>query len=383
MRNWFENAAAILTVSVFASLAIAQQHRSAPKVPIDLPANSKFSIQIDLGAIKQTNLGQMLFDLAKQKAIEEIGKEGGKEQGLEKLTEMLGIDPFEEIQSITLSSAEFENPENSLLAVVRLRKNPGNLEGLALGLPEYEASKYKNHDIHSTAPDKRTRVFGAIHANKNEDRTIVLSRNKSIIETVLDGLDNGSNSDPVSGELPLVRMHLFEIPMEKLGQGPQANVAKIVKTFMLDVLQGDEEIALTAKITTETDKQAEQVRQMAQGLIAMVEFAQAVDSDDADLKKIRDVLIGVNATRDGTDVQIGFKLNSEKIASAIAEELHLDLAVNRAKLEQVERARQEKEINKLEEVQRALEKAQQELERLKKEVEAQTKETKRVLPKAE
>ena len=385
MRNWFENTVAVVTVSVLAGLAIAQQQRSAPKMPAHVPVNSKFCIQIDLNAVKQTKLGAMLFSLAKKKAIEELGKEGGDEAGLAKLTEMLGMDPFEEIQSITLSSAEFEDPEKSMLAIVQLKKTSGNLEGLALGLPEYEASDYKKTQIHSAAPDKNMRVYGAIHGKEDQNKTIVLSPNKSSIESVLDALDSApKTSTDSSSKSPLVRLQLFEIPQDKIGEGPQANIAKIVKTVLLEVEDADEDISFTAMMTTDTEKQAEQVRQMAQGVIAMIDFAQSMDSDDEDLKKIREMLVGLKATREGSDVQVGLTLKAAKIAASLAEELDLDFADYREVLdEDIKKAEAQRvaEKQKLVEVNQALAKAQQEVERLKKEVEAATKATKKLIEK--
>jgi len=372
MRNWFENMAAVLTVSVLAGLAIAQQQRTVPKIPVNVPADSKFSIQIDLSAIKQTKLGAMLFSLAKKKAIEELGKEGGDEAGLAKLKQMLGMDPFEEIQTVTLTSAEYEHPEKSMLAIVRLKKTSGNLEGLALSLPEYESIEYKKNLIHSAAPDKKMRVYGAIHGKDDQNRTIILTPSKSTIESVLDALESNLSAGLNESMSPLVRLQLFEIPMDKIGEGPQVNIAKIVKTLVLDIEDAKEDIAFTAKMTTETDKQAEQVRQMAQGVIAMIDFAQSMDSGDKDLKKLREMLVGLKATRDGTDVQVGLTLNAAKIATAIAEELHIDLEVDSAKLE---------EAKQLADAQKALAKATQELERLKKEVEARTEATKKLIEK--
>ncbi len=373
MRNWFENTVAILTVSVLAGLAIAQQHRIATKMPTNVPANSKFSIQIDFNAIKETKLGAMLFEMAKKKAIEELGKEGGEEAGLAKLTKMLGMDPFEEIQTITLSSGEYEHPEKSLLAIVQLKKSAGNLEGLVLGLPEYESVEYKENQIHSVAPDKKMRVYGAIHGKEDQNRTIILTPNKGTIESVLDELDSKLSTESNFSESPLVRVQLFEIPNDKIGKGPQANIAKIVKTFMLDVEEASDNIAFTAKMTTDTDKQAEQVRQMAQGVIAMVDFAQNMDSEDKDLKKFREMLVGLKATRAGTDVQVGLTLKADKIAAAIAEEFDLKLEVDSEKLEQAQQ---------LKDAQMALEKAQQELERLKKEVEVKATATKKRIEKS-
>jgi hypothetical protein len=372
MRNLFENTVAVVIVSVLAGLAIAQQQRSAPKMPVNVPVNSKFCIQIDLSAIKQTKLGAMLFSLAKKKAIEELGKEGGEEAGLAKIKEMLGMDPFEEIETITLSSADFEDPEKSMLALVQLKKTSGNLEGLALGLPEYESSEYKKYQIHSAAPDKNMRVYGAIHGKEDQGRTIILAPNKGSIESVLDALDSKASGSANEGSSPLVRLQLFEMPMDKIGEGPQANIAKIVKTVLLEIEDADEDIAFTAKMTTDTEKQAEQVRQMAQGVIAMIDFAQSMDSDDEDLKKIREMLVGLKATREGSDVNVGLTLNAAKIASALAEELHIDLEIDSAKLE---------EAKKLDAAKQALAKAQLEVERLQREVEETTKATKKLIEK--
>ena len=44
----------------------------------------------------------MLFEMATKKTIEELGKEGSEDAGPAKLKEMLGMDPFKVIQTITL-----------------------------------------------------------------------------------------------------------------------------------------------------------------------------------------------------------------------------------------------------------------------------------------
>ncbi len=40
------------------------------------------------------------------------------------------------------------------------------------------------------------------------------------------------------------------------------------------------------------------------------------------------MLVGLKATRDGTDVQVGLKLNADKIVAEIAEEFDLEIEVN-------------------------------------------------------
>lgn len=364
-RNWFENAAAILFVSALAGLAIGQ--RTSSTMPVNIPADSKFALQVDLHAIKHTKLGSMLFELAKKKAIEEINKEGDGQAGLAKLQEMLGMDPFEEIQSITLSSSEYESPEKSMLAIIQFKSTTGNLEGMVLGLPDYEVSEYKSHQIHSASQDKHTRVYGAIHGQADQARTLVVTPSKNGVQAVLDTLD-GESGGIASGKTielagessSLVRLRVFDIPKDKIGEGPQANIAKIVKTFMLDMQDAGEDIKITVKMTTETDKQAEQLRQMAQGLIAMIDFAQSMDSEDVELQKFRELLVGVEATREGSEVHVGLTIKSEKIAQALAAELDIPLETDAGKLEERKRLEQTQQ-----ELEAKLEATKKELERIK------------------
>ncbi len=321
---------------------------------IKIPAGSKFVLQIDLDAIKQTELGNLLFAAAKKKAMEEFHK-GSGEKDLAQLTNMLGFDPFEDIHAVTLSSENYDSPEESLLAIVRLGQTSGNLEGLAVGLPEYEAIEYKEHQIHSASPDQNIRVYGAIHGTKQQNRTVVLSPTQKIISSILDALDGQSSASDDSETIEisgngstLVRLDLLELPLEQIGDGPQANMAKIIKSCALLVENGeDNELTINVSLTAENEKQAEQLRQMAQGFIAMISFAQSMDDDDRQLELINELFLNVQAVREDKSVQIGVQLDAEKVLALVSEELELDIdvdvvlddhkAAERERLEQAQR----------------------------------------------
>ena len=82
MRHTVLSAIAIVFCSALAALVIAQD--ASTKKPANIPADSKFVIQIDLNAIKRTQLGATLFRVAKEKAIDEFGKKGGEKAGLDR-----------------------------------------------------------------------------------------------------------------------------------------------------------------------------------------------------------------------------------------------------------------------------------------------------------
>ena len=360
MRHTVLSAIAIVFCSALAALVIAQD--ASTKKPANIPADSKFVIQIDLNAIKRTQLGATLFRVAKEKAIDEFGKKGGEKAGLDRIKEMLGLDPFEDVQSITLSSSEYDSPEKSMLAMVRLKRTTGNLEGMALGLPEYVATDYKQHQIHSAAPDSKMRVYGAFHGSGKQDRVMILCPNKNAVQTALDQLDSGSNVVPSTESTPLIHLQVFDIPQDKIGKGPQANVAKILKSLMMDVNDNQENISVSATMTTETQKQAQQVHQMASGLMAMIDFAQSMDSSDKDLKKLRELVAGHESKVNGTSVQVTVSLKAAQIASLIAETAHLNLPFSAENLDAEKLAAK----NRLAEARLQLEAKKKELEALRK-----------------
>lgn len=377
MRNWFENITAIVFISMLAGLAIAQ--RGTNKLPPTVTADAKFVVHIDLNAVKQTKLGAMLFNIAKQKALEEIDRKGGEEVALNRLKQTLGMDPFEDIQSITLSTDDLEEQSDSMLVVVRLKKTAGNLEGLALGLPEYEAQEHRAHTIHSASPPQmkgKQKFFGAIHGDGAQDRSIVLSPSLEAVQTKLDQLDEAGEglyaSEPQEDKL--VQIQVREFPIEKLGKGPQAAVAKIVTSFYADVTCDDDSIFATATTTTQNAKQAEQLQQMSNGLMAMIDLAQSMEPNDKELQQVREVLRGIESRVSDNDVTLTLSLNSNKILEAISKELGIDL--NAMYADKVELAKQKWERKKLELLKVEAENAMRDADAKLKEIEKQLEQIK-------
>lgn len=297
-------------------------------------SDAKFVLHVDVDGIRErSKIGSMLLDLVKSEALKEIaektakdGHESDPEATFEKFTEMLGFDPFTEIQSLTISAGDYEHPENSLVATVHMKETTGNLEGLMLGLPGYESSEYRDHQVHSIAPDSEHRIYGAI-VDGSEGKTILVSSDKTHIEGMIDGGVKERSSARrthlkklTSGD-PLVSVQVLDIPMDKLGEGPHANIAKLLDGLALQVSEEDDELSVGVLLSTTKENQAEQIRQMAQGLIAMVEFAQSAEPEDKDLKKVKDLAREVTAKRDGSEVSVGIKVSTKKLMELIEEEI--------------------------------------------------------------
>jgi hypothetical protein len=303
---------------------------------VSVPADTKFVVRLDLQAIHKSAIGGKLLEMARQQAMKELGGKEGP--SLEKIKEMLGFDPFQEVHGITVSASDYEHPEQSLVASIRLQKTTGNLEGLLLGLPGYEAKDYGKHPIYSVAPDGDMRVFGAVHTGAQGEKTIVLSVKSDAVTNLLDQLDGksasgGSPSDksPSGGALKkisdadgksLVRVDVFELPKDVLdADGPQANIVKLLRKISVQVSESGENLDVNVSLTTDTEKLAEQLRQMAQGLIAALDIAQSIDPEEQELKRIRQIAHDIKATRDGSTAKIQVSLSGKEVMKLIAEEL--------------------------------------------------------------
>lgn len=298
-----------------------------------VPADTKFVLRLDLQAFRQTAFGERLFEMIRRKAVAELSKhaKGDKTDILEKVNEMLGFDPFEEIRGITIAASDYKQPEKSLVAMIQMGESTGNLEGLLLGLPGYSTEEYGKHQIYSATPDKHQTIFGSIFTDKSGQKTVMLATRREAVVGLLDQLDDRVRDqgdyqtvtvDTEGSEILYLR--ILQLPAEMLDEGPPANVAKIVEGVTLRVGDAEGDLKAHMSLTAKTESQADQLRQMTQGLIAMLDLAQTADPDDEDLRKIKRFVNELTSDREGREVDVRLTVSSEELAKVLEHELKDD-----------------------------------------------------------
>ena len=297
---------------------------------ISVPSDSKFVLQVDLQALKSSKVGSVLLEMAKKAAMDEVGKKvDTKDVSADKIQEVLGMDPFEEIQGMVICASDYESPEKSLLGMVRLKKTTGNIEGLLLALPGYEKSEYRNYEIHTASPDEDSKVFGVIHASMAGTKTLIIGANKSSVVGLLDGLDSNNlesksikSIDLSSDRKVIAQMQIMQLPIEKLGKGPQANIAALLSSLVVSLSEEDQELVLQVAMQAGSEKKAEQIRQFIQGLGAMVELFASMDDQDDDVKNVLQFIKKINVVQEGTSVSVKVRVPSAEIAEMIKKEMN-------------------------------------------------------------
>ena len=295
-----------------------------------LPSDTAFILNLDLQAVRKSEVGGRLLGVVVDKAIEKIAEKGNtdREAALKQVEDILGFNPLEEVKSITVSAADYEEPENSLIAVVRLGKTTGNLEGLLLGLPEYAVADYEGQQIHSAAPEAGQTLYVAFVTEASGDRRILFSSQRDAVTNLLDQAAGKSVTGDAAADFTveqsdnrLISLKVNKLPADAVEEGPPANIAKILKDAAVSIDEADGRVGVNVALAAATEEQAEQLRQMAQGSIAMIQFAQTANPEDQNLKKMAGMIKDAVASRDGTNVKVSVQLPAADVAAMIDEKL--------------------------------------------------------------
>ncbi len=281
-------------------------------------------VKINLTQFRSTAFGKKVMSYAKEQAVKVIEENhNGVAPNVDDLNELLGFNPFEEIRGAVIAINDLENPEKNLIAIIQLGKTTGNFEGLLLGLPGYASEKAKGVTIHSADFDGR-RMYAAIHT-KGKNKAIAIAPDKDLLFSAM--VQVGEIRQMVgasSSEEPFISVSVNELPAEMIGDGPQANVAKLIESIELTVAENDDQLTTELAMTTDNSEHAEQIRQMAVGLRAMLGFAISQNEDDEDLKRVVELAKGLEVSSEGNQFNASISIPVKLALDFLREEAGLN-----------------------------------------------------------
>jgi hypothetical protein len=306
MKRVLWSAAAILALCIPSSNIIAQEAKT-----IELPAETKMVAHLDLEAMKNSAFGKKFIDLVLERIIDEIGDRAGVDiPEMDEVVNLIGFNPLEEIQTITISATDFEKPETGVLGVVAMKKTVGKMEELLPGLPNYELKTIGEQKVHSISPDGNIRVLLAVPTDSDGNRTLIASANEELLTGQLQRFGNSSSAGaenfsytPTPGNLLDVRVS--EIPTEGLGEGPQTIIAAMLEEVQLQLTEDSDVLKVVVDLKANSQENADQLNQMLQGLVPMLQDAISEFSQD------------LNVKREGELVTMSISMNSEKVVELI------------------------------------------------------------------
>jgi hypothetical protein len=306
---------------------------------LQLPADTQVVASIDIGNFKSSTLGQRLLKLTTDTAAKEIGTD--EANLLAKVTETLGFDPLTEVRTITLAVNNLEdiNPDTASV-VVQLGKTTGNIEGLMLALPGYSSHETNGHTVHQVSEGGKA-ACGVIHKDAKGDHWIVISPSEDRVMSLLGSLAADSNHSnrtesatmTVDTSLPrgvFARVTLVELPEGIIEDDePFANVVKSLRRATVSIAEGDDVLTTTISVTTESEKRAEQIRQLVQGVSAAASLMiESVDElkNNPELREAASGVIGsIQVEQNGKEVDATFDVPMHLVIKFLREEADLPL----------------------------------------------------------
>lgn len=227
-----------------------------------VPAGTPFLVHLDLEGLLDSTVGKII--------LERVGDELLSESGLSEIEEELGINPLEDIKSITIFSTG-----GSMEHGVALVRCTARIEQAFERLHEeqdmrtFEEGGYTLHAIDDAV---------AYLAKDGDERIVLLSDDVSQIVEAADVLhgeaanlaDNERSSLKVT---PMKGAFLFLEVGDALGDlmedGPASVLGKVAKSFSLQIGEDDGDITIRAEIETENEVDASKVSSVLQGFQAL------------------------------------------------------------------------------------------------------------------
>ena len=295
-----------------------------------VPADTKLAVRIHLPRIAKSVTGGRLL-----KGIEAVVQaESGVDQPLRpQMTEILGMDPFDEVRAIDISTSQLASSDGEMpngLAVVHLGRTAGNLEGLWTMLPQYRFQSYGKQTIHQAEFEGQP-VFATVLTGSSGQKNFVASNQSSSVQSFVGGNDLAGQTVNVEySDQPglLIQSKLLSIPQQWSDQpGPMAGL-QLVKDAKLQIKEVASDLAINVSLRADDPDRAEQLRQMVQGLKAMMPIALEKargEGEGAELEETFELVQRTRVTRDGPTVVLELSVPIETVLQFFRDEAKLPL----------------------------------------------------------
>lgn len=240
--------------------ALVVQAAAAEFVPSQVPASANWLAHADFDAVRGSETGKAVF-------IEIQTKHAGK---LAELERMFGLQPLKDVAGVTMFG---DGEAGHAVALIDGNFDRVHLEEVFRGAARYLPANHAGFAIHSWE-DQGVRQYAAFGSNT----LMVFSRQEAGLREALDVL--GANApvplDPffattVGRPLVLARANLGKIARPK--GGDQAKMLDLISVMQMAASEENGRFALRMAATTPTVEDADQLRLIADGMVAVAQTA--------------------------------------------------------------------------------------------------------------
>ncbi|XZE54090.1 hypothetical protein SH139x_000038 [Planctomycetaceae bacterium SH139] len=281
-------------------------------------------MQIDLKGFAKSKIGGLLIQAGTQLAAAEMDKDPN--EAMSAVIEALGFDPLGQDARLAIDVLDIENPLNGLTAVLSLKNSTGNLEGLLLAVPGYKSLTHEDRVIHSLSPDGRASYFIAFANSPTGEKQIVAAAS---LEDLLEKLRTQSGESVALPAGQFANIQLHSPPQEMIEETPLAALVDLLEATSVSIGEEGNHLVVRISLTANDEEKANQLQQLAQGVIAMVslfkeEISQELD-DEETAKQVLSVIKQIKIQREGANVTVETRVPEQTIINFLREEAELPL----------------------------------------------------------
>ncbi len=300
-------------VATALTLAAAAPGLAGPIDASAVPDQSRWVVHVDLEAFRASTLGRAILG--------ELG-DHPEANRMRQASEVVGFDLERDLLDVTLYGSDFTR--ESVVMLVDIAGDAGNLEGLMLAAPGYESATVDDRVIHSfLAEDKRRGDAPRMHVTlqpRGGEQRLVASYDADVLHRALDRMETGGNTTPLATAPEagsLLFMHTGDLdPAQLEAAGQQSAVLQMIRRLSIDLVEADGRLTATAHARVVDDQKAEQLRQLAQGMLAM---AQLGDPNNPGKVAAAELARRAKVTKDGATVRVSLDAAAEEVAARVRE----------------------------------------------------------------
>jgi len=250
-------------------LGLVSLASAGPLEQICVPDSARWVAHVDVQAFWKSQLGQKIQASLDEEALRK----------LQSLKELFGSDPVKDLHQLTLYGADAD--DKRAVAIIRGHLDRKKLLALVALNPAYEELSHKKTPVYRwiDEDDDKTQ-FGAFAA----DDVLIISQNRAAAEASLDALQDGSTPQ-AAAKTPRFTI-LKDAPEGTFVAICAEDLAKLTKDradasmtqnaqgFVVMAGEKDATLHLTLKLEANLPDAAQQIMQMAQGMMAFVTLQQ-------------------------------------------------------------------------------------------------------------
>ena len=288
---------------LLASLLLTQLHALDTA---GLPADTRWTVQLDAKALLSGNLGAWIKDQATR---------GPAKARLALLRTITGCNPLTDIDRVVLAGPDAGEEKAVLLAYGRFDSE--RLATVAEAAPEHQTFAHGTRTIHRWRDDQSGQIrFGLL-----DGTVLIIGRELDRVAAVLDvrdgaavGVKPGTLPEPPTATGTVVISGAAEAIDAWQNLKPEAAIFKQARSIALVLSESGDALTIQANLAAADAETATQIEQVINGFIALGRM-QADKLGDKPLAKT--ALAGVTVNREGTVVTVGTTLPAAEVTKAL------------------------------------------------------------------